>query len=72
MQNALKTKEWKRIWVPKTFEIEIKNEYFLIMQNALKPNEWQIIFFLKTFKIEIEKERPNNSAVLQNWFRPRK
>ena len=38
------------------------------MQNALKSNEWQRIWIVETFNIEIQKWRPNNLAILQDWF----
>ena len=43
-----------------------------MMQNALKSQERQIIWIVKAFEIEIQKVGANNSAVLQNFFPPKK
>ena len=51
--------------------LKVLEKYSWIMQNGLKSNEWRKICVLETFKIEIQKRRPNNSAVLQDWFSPR-
>ena len=54
MQNALKSNEWSRIWVQKTFKIEIKkggpnNSDFL--QNWFPPESWFPLFsFYKSQK----------------------
>ena len=42
------------------------------MQNALKSTEWWRVWVSRTFQIEIRKGGPNNSAVMQNWFSPKK
>ena len=68
MQNALKSNEWRWIWVYKTFKIQIQkggpnNSDFL--QNWFPPEIWYRIFNLEKFQ-DSEKSTPESCRMHWN------
>ena len=67
MQNALKSNEWRRIWVNKTFKTELQKDgpnNWVILRNWFAPEIKSSLFNLKKFK---DSEKTTLESCKTHW-----